>query len=195
VATERAAWLERRYGAQIEWLPFDLHPEYPPEGLAIEELEARYGRPLREGQARMFDEAGLPHATRTRIPNSRAALNVAELARERGVHTPLHERLMTAYWAEDRDISDPQVLADEAEAFGLDRGEVVDVATTHPFQERIEASTAGVIEAGAGGVPAFVIADKVLIPGAQPHSLFDKVMERLGHESVESTDADPPPES
>src|SRR4051794_34581776 len=110
VATERAAWLEREYGAEIEWLPFDLHPEYPPEGIAIEDLERQYGRELRSGQARMFDEAGLPHTTRTRLPRSHAALNVAELARERGVHTELHKRLMTAFWAEDRDISDPDVL-------------------------------------------------------------------------------------
>ena len=30
---ERAAWLERRFGASVEWLAFDLHPEYPPEGI------------------------------------------------------------------------------------------------------------------------------------------------------------------
>jgi predicted DsbA family dithiol-disulfide isomerase len=44
---------------------------------------------------------------------------------------------------------------------------------------------------GAGGVPAFVIADRVLIPGAQPHSLFEKVMQKLEFESVESTDDSP----
>jgi predicted DsbA family dithiol-disulfide isomerase len=50
---ERAAWLERRFGAEIEWLPFDLHPEYPPEGLSFEQLEAKYNRDLRTGQAQM----------------------------------------------------------------------------------------------------------------------------------------------
>jgi predicted DsbA family dithiol-disulfide isomerase len=131
----------------------------------------------------MFDEAGLPHAERTRIPNSRAALNVGELARERGVHPQLHRRLMTAYWAEDRDISDPEVLADEGAQAGLDPDEVRDAATTHPFQQRIDASTQAVLEAGATGVPAFAVDDRVLIPGAQPHSLFERVMDRLGHES------------
>jgi predicted DsbA family dithiol-disulfide isomerase len=179
VATERAAWLEREYGAEIEWLPFDLHPEYPPEGIAIEDLERQYGRELRSGQARMFDEAGLPHTTRTRLPRSHAALNVAELARERGVHTELHKRLMTAFWAEDRDISDPEVLAEEASAFGLDRDEVRDVAKTLPYEDKIRASTTAVQEMGGGGVPAFVVADRVMIPGAQPHDLFEKVMERL----------------
>jgi predicted DsbA family dithiol-disulfide isomerase len=129
----------------------------------------------------MFDEAGLPHAPRTRIPSSRAALNVAELARERGLHPELHRRLMTAYWAEDRDISDPEVLADESAQAGLDRDEVRDAASTHPYQQRIEASTQAVLQAGATGVPAFAVDDRVLIPGAQPHSLFEKVMEELGH--------------
>jgi predicted DsbA family dithiol-disulfide isomerase len=129
----------------------------------------------------MFDAAGLPHATRTRAPNSRAALNVAELARERGVHGDLHARLMTAYWAEGRDISDPDVLADEGAAHGLDADEVRDVAVTFPYQDRIEASTAAVLEMGAGGVPAWVVDDRLLIPGAQPHELFERVMEKLGY--------------
>ena len=128
----------------------------------------------------MFDDAGLPHSSRTRIPNSRAALNVGELARERGVHPQLHKRLMTGFWGEDRDISNPDVLTVEGAAVGLDPDEVRDVATNHPFQDRIDASTAAVMQMGAGGVPAFVVDDRVLIPGAQPHELFEQVMEKLG---------------
>jgi predicted DsbA family dithiol-disulfide isomerase len=127
----------------------------------------------------MFDEAGLPHAERTRMPNSRAALNVAELARERGVQPEVHKRLMTAFWAEDRDISDASVLVEEAAPFGLSEDEVRTAATEFPYQDRIQASTTAVHEMGAGGVPAFVIADRVLIPGAQPHELFEQVMVKL----------------
>jgi predicted DsbA family dithiol-disulfide isomerase len=161
-------------------LPFDLHPEYPAEGISIEDLGKRYGFDPNAHHEQLFGENGLPWTRRERIPNSRAALNVAELAREKGVHEPLHERLMTGYWAEDRDISDPEVLAEEGAAVGLDRDQVIEVATTFPYQDRIAASTAAVHEMGANGVPAFVVADQVLIPGAQPHSLFEKVMEKLG---------------
>jgi predicted DsbA family dithiol-disulfide isomerase len=129
----------------------------------------------------MFDAAGLPHANRTRLPNSHAALNVAELARERGVQPQMHKRLMTAYWGEDRDISNPEVLADEGAALGLDRAEVVDAATTFPYEQVIAASTTAVLEMGGNGVPAFVVDDRVLIPGAQPHDLFEKVMQKLGY--------------
>ena len=129
----------------------------------------------------MFDAAGLPHAPRTRLPNSRAALNVGELAREHGVHEPLHSRLMTAFWAEDRDISDPDVLVAEAAPFGLDADEVRDAASKFPYQDLIQASTGAVMEMGASGVSAFAVDDRVLIPGAQPHEVFDQVLAQMGH--------------
>jgi predicted DsbA family dithiol-disulfide isomerase len=132
----------------------------------------------------MFDAVALPHASRTRVPNSRAALNVGELARERGVHGPFHDRLMTAFWAEDLDISDPLVLASEGAGFGLDRNEVVEAATTFPYQERVDASSAAMLEMGADGVPAWVIDDRMMIPGAQPHEVFERVMEKLGLDPI-----------
>jgi predicted DsbA family dithiol-disulfide isomerase len=129
----------------------------------------------------MFAAAGLPNAERDFIPNSHPALNVSELARERGVHEPLHSRLMTAYWGEGRDIGDVEVLLEEAAAFGLEADEVREAATSGKYEDRIRASTAAVLELGAGGVPAFAVDDRVLIPGAQPHELFERVMSKLGH--------------
>jgi predicted DsbA family dithiol-disulfide isomerase len=40
------------------------------------------------------------------------------------------------------------------------------------------------LELGAGGVPAWLVDDRLLVPGAQPHELFDQVLERLGHQPV-----------
>lgn len=140
---------------------------------------------VRVHHEQLFGENGLPYKPHERIPNSRAALNVAELAREHGVHTEVHQRLMRGFWAEDADIADPDVLV---ELSGLDAAEVRRVATEHPYQERIQALTNAVFEMGANGVPAFVVDDKMLIPGAQPHSLFEKGLAKLGYESVESTE-------
>ena len=41
VARERADWLGREAGAVVEWLPFQLHPEYPEEGMPREDLMRR----------------------------------------------------------------------------------------------------------------------------------------------------------
>lgn len=108
------------------------------------------------------------------------------------MYDEVHERLMHGYWADDADISDPDVLVALS---GLDANEVRDVAKTHPYQERIDELTRAVFEMGANGVPAFAVDDKVLIPGAQPHSLFEKVMDKLGHESVDTPEDVPKAES
>ena len=98
------------FGAQIEWRPFDLHPEYPPEGIPRAELERRYGAGLADRRREMFEQAGLPHAEPLeKVSNSRGALMLAELARDRGKFDELHPRLFDAYWARGLDIGDEQV--------------------------------------------------------------------------------------
>jgi predicted DsbA family dithiol-disulfide isomerase len=93
---------------------------------------------------------------------------------------------MRAYWGDGVDISDPEALAQLAAPSGLDHDEVIRVATEKPYEDRIGASTQAVYDMGGSGVPAFVVADKVLIPGAQPHELFDRVMDRLEIEPLDA---------
>ena len=186
VGLERAAWLERRFGAQIEWRPFDLHPEYPPEGIPRAELERRYGDAFAERLAAMFDEAGLPHAERLeKVPNSRRALMLGELARDRGRLEVLHPRLFDAYWSRGRDIGDERVLVEEGSAAGLEPDEIAAALADERYLERIQQQTRDAIEVGAGGVPAWVIDRRALVPGAQPHDVFTHTLERLGHAPVE----------
>jgi predicted DsbA family dithiol-disulfide isomerase len=135
----------------------------------------------------MFDQAGLPHTEALdRIPNSRRALMLSELARERGLFEALHVRLFDAYWARGRDIGDEQVLVEEGSAVGLDTAEIVDGLTDDRYLERIQAHTRAALELGAGGVPAWLIDQRLLVPGAQPHDVFERVLERLGHAPVGS---------
>ncbi len=134
----------------------------------------------------MFEEAGLPHSdSLEKVPNSRKALMVGELARERGVFEALHPRLFDAYWARGRDIGDEQVLAEEGVAVGLEEAEVLEVVRDAPYLERIDAFTQAALQLGAGGVPAWLIDERLLVPGAQPHDVFERVMERLGHAPVD----------
>jgi predicted DsbA family dithiol-disulfide isomerase len=134
----------------------------------------------------MFEQAGLPHAEPLeKVPNSRRALMLAELARERGAFGALHPRLFDAYWARGRDIGDERVLIEEGAAVGLDEREVSDTLREMRYVERIEAETRAAIDLGAGGVPAWVIDQRVLVPGAQPHDIFVRVLERLGHSPLD----------
>lgn len=130
----------------------------------------------------MFEQSGLPFAaTLDKVPNSRRAQMLAELARDRGVFDQLHPRLFDAYWGRGRDIGDEAVLVEESAAVGLDEPAVREAIRNDGYLERIEEQTRAAIELGAGGVPAWVIDQRVLVPGAQPHELFDRVLERLGY--------------
>jgi predicted DsbA family dithiol-disulfide isomerase len=130
----------------------------------------------------MFEQAGLPYADKLqKVPNSRRSLMLAELARERGAFDAVHQRLFDAYWARGRDIGDERVLIEEGTAAGLDEGEIVDALRDGRYAELIEEQTRVALQLGAGGVPAWVIDQRVLVPGAQPHQVFAQVLERLGY--------------
>jgi predicted DsbA family dithiol-disulfide isomerase len=145
-------------------------------------LEKRYGAGFHEHRNAMFDEAGLSHApVLDKVPNSRGALIVAELARDRGMYDAIHPRLFDAYWARALDIGDQAVLLQEASGVGLDAEEVAAVLHEQRYLDRIDAQTRGAMALGASGVPAWVIDERLLVPGAQPHEVFERVMDRLGH--------------
>jgi predicted DsbA family dithiol-disulfide isomerase len=164
----------------VTWLPFDLHPEYPPEGLPRERLLARYGE---EGIARtraFFADRGLdynPHPDV--VPNTKAALRLGELARERDLHRAFHDRVMDAYWQEGRDIGDPGDLRALAAEVGLDPEEVDDVLAGDRYRDAVEASTAEAVSVGVTGVPGFVLDRRLLVLGAQPEELFEQAFARL----------------
>ena len=130
----------------------------------------------------MFKQAGLPYTENLqKVPNSRRSLMLAELARERGTFKAVHQRLFDSYWARGRDIGDERVLIEEGTGAGLDEAEIVDALRDERYLQRIEEQTRAAIELGAGGVPAWVIDQRVLVPGAQPHQVFAQVLERLGY--------------
>jgi predicted DsbA family dithiol-disulfide isomerase len=130
----------------------------------------------------MLEAAGLPHAERLdRVPNSRRAQMLGELARERGLLAELHPRLFAAYWARGLDIGSDDVLLAEGRAVGLSDEEIGAAPQDDRFLQELTAQTEQAIQLGAGGVPAWVIDERVLVPGAQPHEVFESVMERLGH--------------
>ncbi len=134
----------------------------------------------------MFEEAGLPRGGRLdRVPNSRRAQMLGELARERGRLAQLHPRLFDAYWARGLDIGSDDVLREEGLAVGLPDEEIARALGDDRYLEEVVRQTERAIQLGAGGVPAWVIDERVLIPGAQPHEVFEQVMDQLGHRPLD----------
>jgi predicted DsbA family dithiol-disulfide isomerase len=145
-------------------------------------MDRRYGGSWAARLAELFEREGLPFDRDIqRVPRSFDALRVAELARERGQHAPLHRRLMDAFWVRGRNLGDHDVLVEESGAVGLDAEEVREVLAGDQYGDLVTLSTQGALDAGATGVPAFAVDSRILIPGAQPEEVFERVLERLGY--------------
>ncbi len=164
----------------MTWLPFDLHPEYPPEGIPRAQLVARYGETFHARVKEMFSAAGLGYNPPPEVvPNTMHALRVTELARERGLHEAVHDRLMLAYWEEARNIGDPDELRALAAEAGLDEDEVKGVIESDAYRDRVLASTAKAQSIGVTGVPAFLLDRRLAVLGAQPREVFEQAFAQL----------------
>jgi predicted DsbA family dithiol-disulfide isomerase len=147
-------------------------------------LERRYGPGVHDRTRATIEAAGLAFDPPDRIPNSRRALAVTELARERGLHEPVHARLMRAYWSEATDIGDTETLLDLVAEVGLDRDEAAAAVANGRYLERVLASTREAHRHGIHAIPAFVLDDRLLVMGAQPHGIFEQAMTMLETEGV-----------
>ncbi len=170
----------------MEWLPFDLHPEYPAEGILRAEHDARYPADAHRHVRAMIEGAGFGFAPpEDVVPNSQNALQVTELARDRGLHEPVHSRLMRAYWSEGADIGDEETLLALVAEAGLDRGEAAEALAEDRFAERVQASTREANLHGINAIPAFVLDRRLLVLGAQPEELFERAVSQLSSEEGE----------
>ncbi len=174
-----AEQIRREFDADVVWLPFDLHPEYPAEGIPLEQLHRSYGigvgeaDPLRD----RFATAGLEYNRPEIVPNTRLALRMSELARERRLHEPFHDRLMDAYWSEATDIGDPDTVRRLAAEIGLDAEGVEHViADPSAYLDVVEGSTRHAYSIGINGIPAFLLDRRVLVLGAQPFEVFRRAL-------------------
>lgn len=177
---EKALELSRQAGMgepEIRWHPFQLNPDMPTEGISRKQyLEDKFGGPQRatEIHARVKaagQAAGLELEIDgiTRQPNTLAAHALLAFAQLQGldVGNDMKERLLKAYFIENRFIGDVEVLVAIAAEAGLD-ADAARAFISDPVQvQQVAAADARVREMGIGGVPFFIFNQKVAVSGAQ----------------------------
>lgn len=162
--------MKEEHGAVVEWLPFDLHPEYPPEGVPRNpERAAR--------MAAVFEPHGLVYNPPPVSPRSLDALRLTEAARAQELHEPFHNRLMDAYWAEAQDLGDHDVLRRLAAEVGVTGAD--EVLATDAYADDVARSTAAAHSLGINGIPAFLLDQRLLVLGAHPRETFLRAFAEL----------------
>ena len=160
-----------RFDAEVDWLPFDLHPEYPPEGVPRDPERAARG-------AALFEPHGLVYNPPPVAPNTLDAQRLGEHARTSDLYRPFFERTMDAYWAEARNIGDHDVLRELAGEIGLDGAD--EILATDVYADTVRRSTAEAHAIGINGIPAFLLDRKLLVLGAHPRETFERAFQQLG---------------
>ncbi len=151
-----------------------MHPETPEDGRPLDELFAGRGYDLEAMHARMqglMDAEALPYGRRTHTYNSRLAQELAKWADSRCEGGRLHHLTYHAYFAEGRNIGDPGVLADLADAAGLPVDEALVVLDQRTWRDAVDADWAMSSRSGITGVPTFVAGGRQAV-GAQPESVL-----------------------
>ncbi len=142
--------------AELRWLPFEIHPDTPPEGAPkpVPPEDWPRARARLEGLAR---EVGLPIDPPRRNVNSRFALETAELVRAtRGDDDAgaFYHDASREFFAHNADISKLEVVAPIAERFGISASEVEAAWRERRFSHAVDASIHEAHKAGVTGVPA-----------------------------------------
>src|SRR3984957_19117775 len=123
------AILDRQHEVRVRWLPFQLNPTMPKEGISRREYRTRkfgsWERSLElDAKVVTVGEAEDIHFTFDRIertPNTLDAHRLIWLADKEGVQDAIVEAVFRAYFTEGRDISDLPTLLSVAIGAGLDR--------------------------------------------------------------------------
>ena len=116
---------------------------------------------------------------RERIPNTRRALALAELAREEGQLDAFRNRAMEAHWRDGLDLEDDEHLRRIAAEAGLPEDAVERARRDPRYLQRVDAMRAEASAVGVEGIPTFVIGNLGL-SGAQPYEVFVQFAEQAG---------------
>ena len=162
---------------ELRWHPFQLNPELPGAGISRKKyLEHKFGGPQRA--AEIYERvrgAGRSAGLELNIdgitlqPNTLAAHVLIAFAQQGGQNAgnEVKERLLKAYFIENRFIGTVDVLAEIAREAGLD-ADAARAFVTDPQQlEAVASADAQARSMGINGVPFFIFNQKVAVSGAQ----------------------------
>ncbi|MFZ0266439.1 DsbA family oxidoreductase [Caulobacter sp.] len=160
---------------EIEWLPYQLNPDLPAEGMDRKVFRsARFGSwaNAQAMDARAVEIGGkvgadFQYERQTRTSNTLAAHALSRLARVEGgsaLQARVMEALFVAYFTNGEDVGDPAVLARIAESEGMAADAV---SRSWALRDEVLELEDKAKASGLNGVPSYLIDGELLFSGSQ----------------------------
>ena len=187
--------LKAEHNVDVEWRPFYLYFDTPPEGRDLPEHVRRARANGSEERLRQIaDSYGMEFVSTKRIYNTRLAHEATEYARERGnparfnsltqrdergKGNEFHKVVFRKVYAEGQDPSQWDVLRSVAEEVGINADEMQREVESGKYTSNVEDQVRWAYQLGVTGVPTYVINDRYAIVGAQPYEVFKSTLEQI----------------
>ena len=146
------------------------------------DAEARKAR--QEHMKGLMKEEGLPYGERTHTYNSRLAQELGKWADTQPGGEAIHDALYKAYFVENRNIGEIEILVEIAAAVGLPADEARAVLEERKFEQAIDADWSNSRQMGVTGVPTFAAGGYGVV-GAQPYEVLAQLLEQVANEGAD----------
>ncbi len=188
-ASRRLLRLEDQFRGRIsfEWRSYLLRPTARGhrDPIKFRRYTESWQRPAEDpdaGQFQVWSTAASPPTHS--VPPHRAAKAAARVSRD--AFRAMHERLMVAYFAENRDISSFEELRSLWDELGLPPP-AFDVVNSEEIEKEILREFEEARQLGATGVPGLRRADnEIIIVGAQPEAVYRRWIEKSLADGIET---------
>ncbi len=184
------ARLDGSVQAEIHLQPFELSPDMPFEGEdAVEHIMHKYG--ISEAQSEANRElireraAALGFAYNvkrgSRVWNTFDAHRLLHWAglQDRGKAVALKQALFRAYFTDNENVADHDVLVRNARDAGMDADVARRVLEGNEYADEVRAQERHFQQAGIHSVPATIVNGQYLISGGQPPEVFEQALREI----------------
>ena len=172
---------------EVNWKPYELHPEIPTEGFNKEEYykikfgnsngsRDRFNHLTEEGK-----KAGLEFNfdKSKNLPNTFLAHRLLWFSRSKDMQDVIAEALFHAYFTEGRDIGSINELISISTESGLQKSEIEDFLKTDIGSDEILREELRAKEMKIFSVPTYIFNKKYLLVGGQEADTFKSYMKKV----------------
>ncbi len=172
--------LKADYDIDVDWRPFYLYWDTPPEGRELpEHVKQARAAGSEQRLSQLAASFGMPFVSTRRVYNTRLAHEATEYARDHGKLIEFHRVVFRKVYGEGQDISQWDVLRAAAQEAGLDADEMQQQVQAGKYTANVEGQVQQAYRMGVSGVPTYVINNRYAVVGAQPYDVFKRALGKL----------------